>query len=433
MRLSETWRRVAHTTGARTFAMLAGLATTLLTARYLGPEARGVFVAATTWVVLCATLGHLSLPHALVFLTAARSPRDWLPSISSAVLGLTGAITVVLWGVLAVAGRVLPTVFGDIPPVVLVAAATALPALLWMENGSAIAVAAQELRRANAAVVAGAATGVALLALVVVALGHGVLSAVLAVALGHAVAAGLLLTSIRRLAGPFQRQDGVARRLVGGGLNLHLHTVGVFLSANSGVLLLNALRSTAETAYFHLALQVVAAVQILPTAAMTVTFGLVSAHGPDVAWHHQRRLLLQASAITVTAIVAGYLLAPWIVLALGGAAFEPAVDVLRLMLLSVPGTAFSALMFSQWIGRGFFRGLALASMGLAAVNVLANVWLAPLYGARGAAWAAVVTSVLSLGVHGAMWRWLERRPLAFTVSEPSPGSAAPSATRPTPR
>jgi O-antigen/teichoic acid export membrane protein len=407
MSLRQAWQHVAHTSSARVYWMLTGLVVTLVTARELGPELRGVFVTLVAWVRLFAVFGSLSLPRVLVFLAAGGEPREWVPPVGGTSLALAGLMAVAGW--MAAAGLIVSTggIFGPISPGLVLLAFASLPALLLAESAMGILTASNRLRSMNLAQVAGGTASVAAVIGLAVTGTLTVASALTTLLVASGLTAGLMIRSIIAT-GRLRFDMPVARRLIGGGMVLHLNAVAAFIVGHGAVFFLAGFRAPEEAAFYHLGLQFVAALQIVPGAVGAVAYAVVSREGPDSGWLLQRRLLFQTSLLMSAVIAAAILVLPSGVRLLLGEEFVPAVGILRVMTVAVPATVVSTVIASQWIARGLFGQIAARSMAVAALNLVANYAIVPEFGAIGAAWVAVATSLLSLAVHGSLVIRLER-------------------------
>jgi Membrane protein involved in the export of O-antigen and teichoic acid len=407
--LRDTWWLVAQTSGAKIYWALATLLTAVITARWLGPEGRGVFVAAVAWVTLFSTFGHLSLGQVIIHVATTRQD-DWLPEfVGSAIAILTAvAITgylVIVTGYLATDGRM----FNHLTPGVLAVAFIGLPFMLWIENGNGILMSIGRLPVMNLAQATGATATLLLTYVSLAFLGLHVRGALGATAFAQAltvmISAGYLLRRSRRLV--VSRE--AVRRLLGGSAQLHLNTVGTFLFTQANVLILNQYRSSAETAQYQIAFQIVTGLQIIPLAVSAVAYSLVSKEGPDAAWPRHRRLLIEVVALVFAIIVVAYFAAPFAVSLAFGRGFAPAVPLLRIMLLGGIGMTISIVMASQWIARGLFLQAALITLGIGIATVVSNELLVPRYGMFGAAWVTVGTYTLTMCVNLGMAAWVESR------------------------
>src|SRR5206468_2284531 len=114
------------------------------------------------------------------------------------------------------------------------------------------------------------------------------------------------------------------------------------------------------------------------------------------AWPEQRTLIWQSLVLVTLAGTVGYFVAPLVILLLAGQAFLPAVPLFRILLLGLVGMTLSAVMGSQWVGRGLFLQASLMTFAVGVLNVGANYSLMPLYGTVGAAWVSVCIYMIAV-------------------------------------
>ena len=170
--------------------------------------------------------------------------------------------------------------------------------------------------------------------------------------------------------------------------------VGILLSAlyfRIDVFLLQQWSGEAVVGVYNAMFRLVDALRLFPAAVLAVALPALSRAGD------RRPLVALAIPMTVAATVAtaaGWLLAPWLVHALYGAAFDDGVPTLRLLLLSLPLMALNYALTHQligWHGHRAYAGICAAAL---AANLVLNWRWIPLIGMRGAAWSTLWTEVL---------------------------------------
>jgi O-antigen/teichoic acid export membrane protein len=410
----ETWSLVAMTAGTRAYWMIAALITTVITARFLGPEGRGVYVAAVAWVTLFSSVGNLSLSQVVVYLASGKPRESWLGPLTASALSIVTSLAVIGWVVVALlfavsGGRMFP----NLDALTLCVAFTLLPFMLWIEVGNNLLLSMGRLKVMNLSQMIGATSALALTFAAVGLLGGEVRSALLATTLAQAVAVAIGLTTILRSGAVLRPQRAVSRELITGGLKLHLNAIGTYLFAQSNILILNQYRSPEETAYFQLAMQLFAGIQIVPAAVSSVAYSMIVKEGPDAAWPRQRNLMGMVIALMIGVAVIASFAAPWLIPLAFGDRFVPAVSLFRILLLAIVGMTMSVIMASQWIARGLFLQSAFLTLAVGCAAVVANFLAIPRYGAEGAAWAMVGTYTVATLGSGIMALWVERRYRAF--------------------
>jgi antigen flippase len=418
----RAWKAVTLTSGTKVYWMLGGMVTTVITARVLGPEGRGVIAAVTSWVALFVTFGHFSLSSVIVYLLGGEDRERLLPIVTGSVLALTTVITLLGWAVgavmyLATHGRV----FQHIPPLVLAVAFAGLPLLLWMENGNSLLIILGDLKRLNLAQAAGTTIGILLVSILVGVWKGGVATALTATLISYIVIIGLGLQRIVVSSRPLAVSRSILHQLMSGGIRLHLAAISTFFFTNIAVILLNHFRPVAEAGFFQLTMQLTLAMQVVPMAVAIVAYSIVTRDGADAAWGEHRALILQTLLYSAVAAVIAYVAAPIAIPLLAGRAFLPAVPVFRVVALSIFGMGLMAVMAPQWVARGYFLRIALISVFAALVGVTGNYLLIPRYGMAACAWVMVASYTIHFVANVVFAVWIERRARVVPLLAPFRG------------
>ena len=384
-------RDIAGTSGARVYSTLLSLIALMLTARWLGPHGRGVVVVVTTWVTLFASLTHLSIGQVLVHRAANARDAQWIGPALGAVALITVTATLIGWGI---AGLLLASVgrlFAGIPAEALALGFAALPFLVWEQYGSALLSLIGRLRTYNVGQIIGRTIGLGVLVVSIKLLGFGIYGFLIAFVMAQALVAGAgAAVLFGHARGRIQGGLAAVGALVRDGLKIHLNAIGVLLFSGVDILMVQYFRGPAEAAIFQLPMQLFLAMLLVPQAAQLALQGRVAARDRPEFWREHRAII--AYVITGMTLVAAvlWLLAPWIVILIGGHRFEASNQIFRILLLGIPCACFNTLMAIQWISRGYFYQVSLITFATGLLNCLLNLLLIPAYGAAGAAWAALI-------------------------------------------
>jgi len=404
------WKAVTLTSGTKAYWMIGAMIGTVITARFLGPQGRGVIAAATSWVALFVTFGHFSLSNVIIYLLGGEDRARLLPVVTGSVMAVTAATALLGWAIAAAMyvvthGRI----FQHIAPPVLAIAFAGLPLLLWMENGNSLLIVLGDLKRLNVAQASGTTIGIVLITLAVGVWKGGVAAALAATLVSYIVVVGIGLARVVAASRPLRVSREIVRSLLTGAVRLHLAAVSTFFFTNIAVILLNQFRPVAEAGFFQLAMQLTLAMQVVPMAIAVVAFTIVTRDGADGAWREHRMLILQTMLYAAVAAAVAYAAAPLVVPLLAGRAFEPAVGIFRIVALSIFGMSLAAVMAPQWIARGYFLRVAILYLSAALVGVAGNYLLIPRYGMAAAAWVMVASYSIQLISNAAFAGWIEHR------------------------
>jgi O-antigen/teichoic acid export membrane protein len=395
------------------FAQLYGFGVSLftlaLTARWLGPEGRGVVAAATAWAALIAGIASLSLgqalQHRLQDMAGIRLATH-LGTLLAAAVAL-GAVA----GTIAIGTHFLTagSAFGDLPFWTIALMAVFMPVFVWEQFVAPLSGLANTLAPLSR-------WQIGLRTLVAVTLfaltGFGLLSAgsTLAVIWSGQLAIGL--AAARRIsvtAGGAHASRREFLALLPSSLRLHATTISALLLDTATILLVNEYMSKHDVGLYQLAQQMVAFLMIIPQTVSIVLTARVSKETPELYWPQQRDVLLRTSLAMLALAAIAYLLAPWIVHLIAGPQFDQSVHLFRLLMPSLAGLTLSQLLAPQWISRGLFGINALLTVGAAVLMLIGTLYGVEHSGVAGAAQArSIVFGGLVLAAQLAFVVWLNR-------------------------
>lgn len=378
-----------------------GLVTTVVIARILGPEGRGLYAVAMAigaTGVQCGTLGL----HTVNSYAVAKD-RSSLPGL----LGNTLAISTIV-GAAAVVGTY--TVIAIWPRLAPLHGSLLLLALLWIPFGLAYTLAQCLLLGVNAVAAYNRAElanrSLVLFVILGVILLHPaspqtVFGISLTMTAGACVAVGLHLAQLSgRAPRPSWKlfEDNFSY-----GLRAYLGTFFCFVMSRADVLMLKYINGAEAAGYYSIASTMADNVSILPVIVASLLLPKLSATA-DVG---RKYLLMKKAALGVLVILVPLfgttmLLAPWVVRVLFGEAFAPAAPA---YIWLMPGMLFLgievvAVQFLNSIG--YPIAVVWIWFCCALFKVLANLWVIPIYGVTGvsavASFAYLMAFVLIAGV-----------------------------------
>lgn len=408
--MRKIWLAIAHTSGARTYGLLIGMATMVITARWLGPEGRGIIAATTTWVGLFSTIGHLSLGQVALYYATKQRNQAWLSPMLSNLLFVAGVITALGWVLVLILYVVSHgTIFSNLSPWVLLVGFLMLPLSFLEIYCGALLMAIDCLSKYNNGLIISRSIGMVLI-LGMMFLNGSVIAVLFVLVITQSIASLIWLRELFYRAEKLVKPDWLmVKKLIIGGLKLHSNALGVFMVTSTDVLIINYYYGLAETGYYQLAIQLMSVLLIVPQAASKVLYSKISQVGPDEGWRFQRQLLLSITGAMILVAIFATLVAPWIIPMVVGEAFAPAVPAFQWLLLALIGMTFSTLMAVQWIGRGLFWQVSIMSLSFGGLNLVMSLLLVPHYGMFGSIWGTLGAYGLSVIINGGMAVWCERR------------------------
>ncbi len=388
MKITETFRgRVAMTLSGRGLAIGIGFLSSIITARWLGPEGRGVLVTLSVIAGLALQFGNLGLHSGNVYF-AAREPRS-RDRILGNTLWLSLALGAAAGSVILGLAWIRSDWFAGIPRALIVVTAAALPfhfmgflfqnALLGMND-----IAAFNLLEIGQRVLAFAAVAVYLVGLAGGVSGTIVLLAIVGV-LGGAASG---LTCARRA--PFRGRfdPDLFRRMVSYGGRAYVACLFSFMVIRSDMLLVNYYLGTPAAGVYSIAAQIADVLLIVPVTVGTILMPRIAGAGAADPEAITARVTRHAVLILSVLCAAAFILVDPVVHLLYGTPFAAAVAPTRWLLPGVWALGVNGILMNHFAGRGLpWAAVAIPAGGLA-VNLGLNVLLIPPFGLIGAAGAS---------------------------------------------
>lgn len=367
------------------------MATLVLTARWLGPQGRGIGVVVMTWTSLVSSIGYLSLGQVCVHRAANERDLEWVGPVASALAIVAAVATLLGWAGVAAAYLLAgDKLFRGIPATALALGFAALPFVIWEQYGSALLSVVGRLQIYNVNQIIGRTIGLLVLAASIRFLNLGVYGFLAAFVVGQVLisSAGIVVI-VHHARGRLKGGLRVIGGLVRDGIKLHLNSIGVLLFSGADIVMLQYFRGPAEAGIFQLPMQLFLAMLLVPQSAQLALQGRVASRSPSEFWRDHRAIIaFVVSGMTFVA-AALWLIAPWLVILIGSHRFEPSVSVFRILLVATPVAAFNTLMVIQWITRGYFLQASVITLTTGLLNCGLNLELIPRFGATGAALATV--------------------------------------------
>ncbi len=405
--------KIIQTSGAKIYAVLLSIIAISITARWLGPEGRGIVATISTWVLIFTDIGDLSLSTVLVFKASKKRGETWLSGAMGMLSVHTIIITAFSWSLIAflyVGGHYLglPNLFGETPLIPLIVGFITLPLILWDAFTKSLLNIEDKLNVYNKYQIIGSTSNAFSIVLLVVVSGLGVLGVLLSKLLWQAVVAwGGIKELLKRKTGAIHFKRDHYKDLLTDGMKMHLNIIGAVMLTNIDIVMVSAYLGNAQTGIYQMAVQTSLMMMIVPYAVMTVLQGELSRKGVHAIWGHQKKLLFLTLAFMIGAALFTGFTAKWWLLWLAGEEFAQAVTIFQYLLVWVVVSTATAILSVQWIGRGYFLQLSFASILTGTLNIGLNALLIPKYGVMGAVWATMGTAVLALLINIGMYIFVE--------------------------
>jgi len=377
--------------------LVVGIGASVILARVLGPEGRGIYALAALLPSLIVTFGNLGIGPATVYYVARGEFRR------EEILGTNVLLSVGIGGIGVLAGLIVvlffrEKVFPDVAPGYLLLALVLVPVEVFFSYVRYVLLGAQRIKEFNYVQIAQSVLFLGFVALALLGLKAGVTGAILAGLFTWLIVDALVFHLARRVAGgvDFKPNISYMKRATTYGIQAHLANILGFLNYRVDMFLVNGFLGPAAVGLYAVGVGLVEKLWMVSHAASTVLFPRVAAEKEEDR-RKEFTPLVARTVLWTTALGALLLalLSRWIVLLLYSEAFLPAVGALQSLLVGIVALSAWRVLANDIAGRGF-PGLNIYT-GLAAVatNIVLNLLWIPRYGIVGAAWASTVSYTVS--------------------------------------
>jgi len=413
-------RHIALTAGTRVALTVFGLATSIVTTRFLGPGGRGDYFFMVTLALLIVQVGNLGLPASNTFF-AARDPHRTPQLLANAFwisLGIGGGIGAGVALFAHAAGML-----QDTPASYLwLAAALAPPSLFYLlVNG--ILIGRGQIRAFNALEFAVRAA----LLPVLVAAGlagfgaRGFVAVSIAVWLAAGVAAAQLVGRYANLSlAPSRELILVGFRYA---TKTYIITLLAFVALRGNIFLLRREFGPADLGLYSIGVQIADVLTILPQAVGMILLPHLVRDASN-RWERTVRAAFWVGAIMIVVCAATAIFAGPVIRLLYGESFAPSTRVLQIMLPSVLSLAVAGVVSQYLAAIGQPRPLLAVWAAGAALVLALSLYLIPNHGAAGAAAALSVGHAAifaAIVVTGYLYRNAEPRgPAGLSATDEAP-------------
>lgn len=388
MLASDFVRKVAETFATRVLLIGIGLITSVIVARILGPEGRGLYAVAAAISAIGVQFGNLGLHASNTYYVA--KDRSLLPAL----VGNTFVVSFAFGGGGAFAAWILFSLWPDLAPVsgfLLIIALAWIPfglAYMLMQN---LLLGLQEVRAYNVVELSTKILSVCLIALVI---------AFNFTSVETVFSAGLLslfisfLWALCRL-NPHLHKMPVPSLLlfkknIHYGLKAYLAAFFAFLVLRIDLLMVKYILGSEQAGYYSIAATMADMVYMLPVVIGTILFPKLSALS-DVRekWKLTKKVSYGVGCLMLFLVVAAVFLAKPVTGFLYGKAFLPAVPAFIWLMPAILLLSVNTVLMNYFGSIGM-PSIVVYSPGAAAfLNIILNIYLIPAHGCVGAAWSSV--------------------------------------------
>ena len=385
------------TVGAQTINLIVGIGTSVILARTLGPEGKGIYALAVLLSSLIVTFGNLGIGSATVYYVARGEFRR------QEVLGNNILLSIGIGGIGVVTGLIVvlffrETIFPGVAHGYLLVVLLLVPVQVFFSYVGYVLLGAQRIKEFNYVQIAHSVLFLGFVALALLGLRAGVNGAILAGLFAWLVTDLLVFRLARQVSGgiDIKLNTTYIKRAATYGIQAHLANILWFLNFRLDMFLVNGFLGPAAVGLYSVGVTLAERLWMVSQAASIVLFPRVSAETKEKR-RKEFTPLVARSVFWVTALGALILafLSHWIVLLLYSEAFLPAVGALQALLPGIVAVSAGRVLGEDIAGRGQPILNTYRAAITVGTNIALNLLWIPRYGITGAAWASTVSYIVS--------------------------------------
>lgn len=390
--------------------MALGIGGSIILARLLGPEKKGVVTTILVIPSLVVSFADLGIRQATTYFLGKRIYED--QAVISTLLFLT-----VLTSFIGIGAVSLIYVMNGLPQrygwLVVSIPLLLLPYRLLATYGHGVLMAKQRIRAMAATNILSSGAYLALIALLGLTSSLVIETALLA----EVLAAGLAVVYVMFIV----RQYGHLRPAYIPGLPWRflkrgfLYALALFilgLNYRLDIVLLERLASAREVGIYSVGVGLAEMLWLLPAALTTVNFARSAAARDSQAYAQKTARVMRVTfwgALPPCLLL--YLVAPWLIPLVYGGAYTGSGVVVQAILLGIWMSLIFKVLNSDLAGRGRPEAALWVYALAVVINIGLNLWWIPVYGAVGSAWASSVSYTIGAIIFAAVYSRLSNMPI----------------------
>lgn len=377
--------------------LIIGIGISVILARVLGPEQRGIYAMATLFPSLIVTFGNLGIGPATAYYVArgSFSRREILGNSVLLSWGI-GGIGIIIGLVIVSFCR--EVIFPKVSEVYLLVAIILIPLEVFFSYVRYVLLGAQRIKDFNYVQVVQSVLTFIFILCALLGLKMGVTGAILAMALTFMLVNGLTYKIAKKISGgiDFHINSLYLRSTIKYGIKVHLSNVLGFLNYRVDMFILNWFLGPSSVGLYAVGVSLVEKLWMVSQAASTVIFPRVAAETKNDKLRDFTPLVVKTVLwISVLGAMILALFSRRIVLLLYSKDFLPSVSALQALLVGTIALSAGRVLANDIAGRGFPSLNIYTGIVAVLINIILNLLFIPRYEIVGAAWASTVSYVVS--------------------------------------
>ncbi len=390
-------KKLIYNIGSKGAVFISQFIALILTNHIIGPEGRGIFIAAITWSATFFILSNFSLATGILNLSNKSADNIHKLAYASTIAALVLGLGSILLGFIIY--NIVPSLFNNLSLKYIALAFATIPFMMMQQYSMAIVQVKGNFKAFNILYAAYAIINLAGITMVWLANKTSV-DLLIYINLLAWFCTGII--AFCYLYPDFKKRhggDSIVRLFAKTSMAAHIGAIVTFAVSRSDILVVNYFCNEKQTGVYGLAVGIVQILLIIPLSIQNLLYHSLLGKEKE----EQKKILLQNSrltfAIMLVAAAAIFILSQPLVNIVGGKGFEAAVPLFRYFLPAIVFYSIPMVLSTQWNIMGIFRQINIMAIVVFILSLTGNIVLVPLIGITGGAITFLVIAFISFCVH----------------------------------
>ena len=402
----EFAKNTAITILSRILTFITGIALSIVIARALGPQGKGIYSLAILFPSLIVTFTNLGIGSATIYYIGQR--KYSLKEVLGSNLILGFFISAICIAFATVAVFFFQNLFlKGVSRIYLLISLALIPAAVLYEYLSSILLGLQRIKEYNLTGIFKSLIFLILAIVILVGLKAGTMGAIFSTIITFFATSLFTFWRVRRIIreSSYKPSKAYARDALLYGIKSHLDSVLTFLNYRLDMFLVNLFINPLAVGYYSISVAIAEKIWMVSQAASIVLFPKVSSM-TDEKLRKEFTPIVSRNVLLITGVgaIIVFFLSKKLILLLYSNAYQSSIRPLQILLLGIVALSAQRIIAHDFSG----RGKPILNAYLSAISLIVNiclnfVWI-PKIGIEGAAWASTVSYTVSLIVGLLMYK-----------------------------
>jgi len=382
----------------RVLQLFIGIGTSIIIARVLGPQGKGIYSLAILLPMLIINFGNLGVGQASIFYIGKKKYplQDILANniLCSIYFGIAGSV----------AGLIISyflgsALFPGVSTRYLFIASILIPFMFFINFINSILLGTQKIKEYNFINILQSALAFILLLFFLLILHYKVIGAIVATILSYLLVLIVLFHIIKKIIGIHIKKMNTAylKDTFRYGSKVYIGNIIQFLHYKIDIFLINLFLNPTSVGYYSISVSLAEKIWLISQSAGVVLFPKVSSETDQVRLKEFTPFIFRTVlVITFLAAIILLFVGRLLILLFYSSKFAPSIKPFQILLIGTVTMGGWKILANDLYGRGKPEVNILISLVSVLTNVLLNIIWIPKFGISGAAWATSISYTLSL-------------------------------------